>query len=149
MKLELIRTYYPHGTNGDLLLNGDKICSTIELPWKENKSQVSCIPEGSYELKKRYTPRFGKHFILMNVPDRSFILLHAANDALKEIKGCIAPVSFLTGEGKGIKARAALAKVVALVYPHLEKGNQVFLIVQSKQNEHSNQKDAEANSQLF
>ena len=35
MKLELFRTYYPEGTNGDLLLNGDKVCSTIELPWKK------------------------------------------------------------------------------------------------------------------
>jgi hypothetical protein len=132
MKLELIRTYYRNGTNGDLLLNGEKICSTIELPWKENKSQVSCIPEGSYELRKRYTPRFGKHFILMNVPNRSFILLHAANDALKEIKGCIAPVSFLTGDGKGLQARAALEKVVAVVYPVFEKGEKVFLEIRRK-----------------
>lgn len=132
MKLELIRTYYRTGTNGDLLLNGDKICSSIELPWKENKSQVSCIPEGKYELRKRYTPRFGKHFILTNVPNRSFILLHAANDALKEIKGCIAPVSFLTGEGKGLRARAALAKLVALVYPAFEKEEKVFLEIVRK-----------------
>jgi len=132
MKLELIRTYYRNGTNGDLLLNGEKICSTIELPWKENKSQVSCIPEGSYELRKRYTPRFGKHFILTNVPNRSFILLHAANDALKEIKGCIAPVSFLTGDGKGLQARAALEKVVAFVYPVFEKGEKVFLEIRGK-----------------
>ncbi|HKB43232.1 MAG TPA: DUF5675 family protein [Chitinophagaceae bacterium] len=141
MELELIRTYYPNGTNGDLLLNGDKICSTIELPWKENKPQVSCIPEGKYELKKRYTPRFGNHFILMNVPNRSFILLHAANDALKEMRGCIAPDSFLTGEGKGTQARAALAKVVKAVNPELEKGNQVFLTIQSKKNGYSNQKN--------
>ena len=52
MKLGLIRTYYPEGTNGDLLLNGDKVCSTIELPWKKNAPKVSCIPEGEYELKK-------------------------------------------------------------------------------------------------
>jgi hypothetical protein len=68
----------------------------------------------------------------MNVPNRSYILLHAANDALKEIKGCIAPVSLLTGEGKGILARLALSKVVAIVYPVLEKGKQVFLTIQSK-----------------
>ena len=132
MKLELIRKYFSKGTNGDLLLNGEKICSTIELPWKQNKPQVSCIPEGEYELRKRYTSRFGRHFILMNVPNRSYILLHAANDALKEIKGCIAPVSLLTGEGKGILARLALSKVVAIVYPVLEKGKQVFLTIQSK-----------------
>jgi hypothetical protein len=68
----------------------------------------------------------------MNVPGRSYILLHAANDALKEIKGCIAPVSLLTGEGEGLLARLALAKIVRAVYPELEKGNKVFLTIQSK-----------------
>ena len=131
MKLELIRTYFPNGTNGDLLLDGEKICSTIELPWKANRPKVSCIPEGRYELRKRYTPRFGRHFILMNVPHRSCILLHAANDALKDLKGCIAPVSLLTGEGKGVRARVALAKIVAITFPELDKGNQIFLTIQS------------------
>jgi hypothetical protein len=131
MKLELIRTYYPNGTNGVLLLNGEKVCSTIELPWKENRSQVSCIPAGKYELQKRYTQRFGKHFILLHVPNRSYILLHAANDAMKEIKGCIAPVSFLTGEGKGTQSRLALGKLVSLIYPELEKGKPVFLTIKS------------------
>src|SRR5260370_40054480 len=117
MKLELIRMYFPNGTNGDILLDGEKICSTIELPWKENRPQVSCIPEGRYELRKRYTSRFGWHFILMKVPGRSSILLHAANDALKEIRGCIAPVSLLTGEGKGVQARVALDTIVAIEFP--------------------------------
>lgn len=149
MKLELIRTYYPKGTNGELLLNGEKVCSTIELPWKENKPQVSCIPEGNYELRKRYTPRFGHHFILMNVPNRSFILLHAANDALKEMKGCIAPVSFLTGEGKGTYARAALAHVVKAVYPELAKGKQVFLIIQSRSNEDRSKTNAQKDTEVL
>ena len=130
MKLELIRTYYPKGTNGEFFLDGKKLCATIELPWKNNQPQVSCIPEGKYELRKRWTRRFGNHFILMNVPARSYILLHAANDALKEIKGCIAPVSFLTGEGKGKASRIALAKLVTLIYPELEKSKPVFLIIQ-------------------
>jgi Family of unknown function (DUF5675) len=98
MKPGLIKTYYPKGMNGALLLNEDKVCLTIELPWKNSQSRISCIPEGKYELKKRYTLRFGKHFILMNVSNRSYILLHAANSALKGIKGCIVPVSFITGE---------------------------------------------------
>ena len=132
MELELNREYLPKGTNGELLLNGDKLCSTIELPWKNNQRQVSCIPEGRYELKKRYTPRFGKHFILLNVPNRSYILLHAANDALKEIKGCIAPVTKVTGEGKGIFARAALAKLVSIMYPVFDKGESIFLNIQCK-----------------
>ena len=106
MKLELIRTYYPEGTNGEIFLNGNRVCSTIELPWKNNAPQVSCIPEGEYVLRKRYSPRFGQHYLLINVPGRSFILIHPANDALKELKGCIAPVSFLTGAGKGVKVES-------------------------------------------
>jgi len=149
MKPELNRTYYPKGTNGELFLNGKKVCSTIELPWKENKPQVSCIPEGNYELKKRYTARFGNHFILLNVPNRSFILLHAANDALKEMKGCIAPVSFLTVEGKGVQARAALAKVVSVVYPEPERGNQIFLTIQSKNNEYNRKKNGATNPEIL
>lgn len=132
MELKLMREYLPKGTNGELLLNGGRLCYTIELPWRNNERQVSCIPEGKYELKKRYTPRFGKHLILLQVPNRSYILLHAANDALKEIKGCIAPVTTLTGEGKGAQARLALAKVVQLVYPILDRGEPIFLTIQSK-----------------
>lgn len=133
MELKLIRDYFPRGTNGELLLHGERVCFTIELPWKNNERQVSCVPEGRYELKKRYTPKFGRHFILLAVPNRSYILIHAANDALKEIKGCIASVSSITGEGKGLQARLALAKLVSTVYPVLEKGEPVFLTIQRKQ----------------
>ena len=117
MELKIIRTYYPEATNGELLLNGERVCYTIELPWKNNQHQVSCIPEGEYKVKKRYTQRFGEHFILLNVPGRSGILIHAANDAVKEIKGCIASVTTLTGKGKGAQARLALRKLVSKLYP--------------------------------
>lgn len=131
MELELIRTYHPQGTNGELLLNGDKVCLTIELPWKENKPNVSCIPEGRYELKKRYSPRFGKHLIVMNVPGRSFILLHAANHAMKEMRGCIAPVTIVTGAGTGEQSRKALAIVVSKTEQAFEREQQVFLTIKA------------------
>ena len=149
MKLELIRTYFPEGTNGDILLNGEKLCSTIELPWRNNESRVSCIPEGEYELRKRCNLRLGKHFIVMNVPERSYILLHAANDALKELKGCIAPVSFLTGAGKGSQSRLALGKLVNTVYPVMESGEQVFLIIQSEQDENNYKKTDGRDAVIF
>ena len=149
MKLELIRTYYPTGTNGELLLNGDRICSAIELPWKNNEPQVSCIPEGTYELKKRYSKRFGNHFKLIDVPNRSYILIHPANDALKELKGCIAPVSFLTGAGKGIKSRQAFESISKEILPVLEKGNKIFLFIQSVNHEGDCNKDEKTNAQVF
>ena len=94
MELELIRTYYPTGTNGKILYQDRLMMYSIELPWKENLARVSCIPEGRYELVKRWSPKFDRHLQVMNVPQRETILIHPANDAMQELKGCIAPVSF-------------------------------------------------------
>ena len=111
MSLELIRTYFPQGTNGTLLFNGAAICSTIELPWKNNQPRISCIPEGTYRLVKRYSPHHKWHFELKDVPGRQLILVHPANDAMSELQGCIAPVSQLTGIGKGNFSRLAFKKI--------------------------------------
>ncbi len=129
MELELIRTYFPNGTNGEIFF---RLCSSIELPWLNNQNQISCVPEGKYELKKRYSPKFGWHLQLVNVAGRNLILLHPANDAEKELKGCIAPVSILTAEGKGAESRKAMGKITSLVFPELEKGNKVFITIKSK-----------------
>lgn len=137
MELQLVREYHPDGTNGELLLDGARVCYTIELPWKNNQRQVSCIPEGKYSLRRRYTPRFGWHLWVENVPGRDGILIHAANDALREIKGCIAPVTELTGHGKGIFARMALKKLITLVNPVLDQHQPLFLIVKQKQDENN------------
>lgn len=142
MKLELIRTYFPNGTNGTIFLNGKILCYSIELPWHNNLSRISCVPEGTYELVKRYSPTHKWHLHLNNVPNRQLILIHAANDAMKELKGCIAPVSILTGAGKGSQSRNALAKINAIVFPALDKKKsrepqstsgltQFFLIIKS------------------
>lgn len=131
MEPVLIRTYHTDGTNGTLYINGMQQCHCIELPWKDNQPRISCIPEGRYELKKRYSPKFGHHLLVTGVPDRSFILIHPANDAIKELKGCIAPVSVLTGPGIGTCSRAALEKIRTLIYAALEKGP-VFLTIQSE-----------------
>lgn len=135
MELELIRTYFPNGTNGEILL---QLCNSIELPWLDNQHQISCVPEGRYELKKRYSPKFGWHLQLMNVPGRDLILMHPANDAVKELEGCIAPVSFLIAEGKGSESRKALEKITSLIFPELEKGNKVFVTIKSVQHESTN-----------
>lgn len=135
MKLELIRTYFPNGTNGEILYQNKRVCSSIELPWFDNKKRVSCIPEGRYELTKRYSQRFGWHLLVNNVVNRDYILIHAYNDAVKESKGCIAPVSLCTGEGKGINARLSLKKLLVITYPELEKGNKVFITIKSKSHE--------------
>lgn len=136
MELELIRTYHVCGTNGALLLKGEQICATIELPWKNNEHRISCIPEGRYALKKRYSPKHGWHLEVMGVPNRQWILIHPANDAVTELEGCIAPVSSITGIAMGNRSRIAVNKLVARVFPVLEIGEPVFLTIKSMNHEH-------------
>ena len=132
MNPELIRTYYPQGTNGVLLHNGAVICSTIELPWKNNEPRISCIPEGKYGLVKRYSPHHQWHFELKDVPGRQLILIHPANDAIHELQGCIAPVTVVTGMGKGNFSRLAFKKITSLLFPVLESGSDIFLTIKNK-----------------
>jgi hypothetical protein len=135
MELELIRTYFPNGTNGELYYNGMRISFTIELPWLHNKPSISCIPEGRYELEKYFSVHLGNHLHLKAVANRSLIMIHAADDAQQELRGCIAPVSILTAEGKGSNSRVALKKLLDLTYPELEKGSKVYLTIKSNQHE--------------
>lgn len=123
----LKRKYYEDGINGQIFIDDKLICKTIELPWRENQRRISAIPEGRYELKKRVSQKFGNHLILIDVPNRSLILIHPANDALKELNGCIAPVTTITGIGKGSESRKAFLTVRGLVHGEFEKGNRVFL----------------------
>lgn len=127
MLLELSRTYYPNGTNSELRFEGKLVCFTIELPDLNNQRAKSCIPEGIYTLSKRYSKKFGWHLLVNDVPDRSLILFHPANNALKELKGCIAPVSRVIGAGVGSQSRKAFDKLKALVFPLLEE-NKTFQI---------------------
>lgn len=132
MKLELLRTYYPLGTNGELWYKDKLICYTIELPWKHNARSISCIPEGVYLLKKRVSKKFKNHLILDGVPGRDLILIHVANDAAKELQGCIAPVMTLHGVGKGWNSRIANQRVLDHVYPSLDLGREVLIDIKER-----------------
>lgn len=74
-------------------------CDTLELPWKDNKRNVSCVPSGDYKVVKRYSPKFGNHFHLTNVKNRSYILIHKGN-YYTDIRGCILVGSDLTDINK-------------------------------------------------
>ena len=130
MKLVLTRTYFPEGTNGKLECEGEFICYTIELPWKNNETKVSCIPEGKYFIRKRYSNRFKWHLEIENVDHRNLILFHPANNALRELQGCIAPVTKLSGPGLGLMSRKAFEKLKAKVYKAIENKESVELIVE-------------------
>jgi len=70
-------------------------------------------------------------FGIVDVPNRKFILFHPANNALKELQGCIAPVTKLSGPGLGLLSRKAFEKLKSIVYKALDNQESVTLIVQS------------------
>jgi len=131
MVLFLTRSYFPEGTNGKLECEGQFLCYTIELPWKNNEKQISCIPEGKYLLQKRFSKRYLWHLEVTNVANRSLILIHPANYALYELQGCIAPVSKLSGSGIGLQSRKAFKKMFAFIMKAIDKDESVTLVITS------------------
>ncbi|MFC4722236.1 DUF5675 family protein [Geojedonia litorea] len=144
MELVLERAYFKEGTNGTLFCSyglfnaplGRFLCHTIELPWKDNKRTVSCIPEGIYEIVPRFSTKFSHHLLVKGVPDRSLILIHPANDALKELEGCIAPVTYLSGLGTGTQSKTALQKLLSLVHQAQERHEPISLTIKSVNHEY-------------
>lgn len=63
-------------------------CYTLELPWKNNQFQVSCIPKGEYEVVPRTSAKFKNHFHILDVPNRTYILFHSGN-YYTQILGCV------------------------------------------------------------
>lgn len=62
---------------------------TIELPWLDNKPCVSCIPDGTYEYVREYSPNKGRIVVeLKGVQGRSEIQIHAGTKT-DHVKGCI------------------------------------------------------------
>lgn len=91
MRLTLVRDYEKDCTDGELFdPQGKHLCWTIELPWKDNKHQESCIPEGEYRYHKKFSQHLGWVLELEKVPERSLIYIHPGNTVL-DLKGCIAP----------------------------------------------------------
>ena len=59
---------------------GDFTCSTLELPWLDNQSDISCIPTGTYECVWTFMNDMNTyHYEIQNVPNRSGIFLHNGN----------------------------------------------------------------------
>ena len=77
---------------GKLFLNGEWLCDTLELPYRDNQRSISCIPAGLYKVRLRTAresaTRNYLHLLVEDVKDRSHILVHIGNFP-KDTKGCI------------------------------------------------------------
>lgn len=90
MKPELVisRIYQRDCTIGILNHKDGFRCHTLELPYLDNQSSISCIPQGTYECFKRVSGKNGNVFELRNVVGRSYIQCHSGNYT-SQIEGCI------------------------------------------------------------
>ena len=79
------------GQPGKLYIKGGYLfCHTVELDWKNNKINISCIPAGLYVCKMgiHHGTKEYPVYELQNVPNRSNIEIHIGN-FLEDTKGCI------------------------------------------------------------
>jgi Family of unknown function (DUF5675) len=130
MTIELQRWYRDGWTEGMILIKGVVVCRSIELGWANNERNKSCVPEGVYPMSIIQHPKHGECLRLDGVKGRSGILIHVANDAQKELRGCIAPVFSLTGNGKGQYSRLALNYIIENLRISDEKEH--FIDIKSK-----------------
>ena len=73
----------------------DFVCKTLELAWRNNESNKSCIPKGEYPCKWTRSNRLSKlkgedvyTYEVLSVPDRAGIRIHSANYFF-QLLGCI------------------------------------------------------------
>ena len=93
VNLLIIReTFSDVSTIGNLYLDGEWLCDTLELPYIDNQRSISCIPEGQYKVRLRTAresaTRDYLHLLVEDVPNRDYILFHIGNSA-KDTRGCV------------------------------------------------------------
>ena len=85
-------TFTEISTIGNLYLNGEWLCDTLELPYKDNQRSISSIPAGKYKVRLRTAresaTRDYLHLLVQDVPNRDYILVHIGNKS-SDSRGCV------------------------------------------------------------
>ena len=95
---------------------GEIMLHTLELPWKNNQRNVSCIPTGEYRgnyLHRSGSGRFNRVYHITGVSGRAGILIHAGN-VTSQIQGCILvgmEAGTLAGEPAVLSSAVAMEKL--------------------------------------
>ena len=84
---------------------GQLVFDSLELPWRDNQPDISCVPIGVYDASVIMSPHFHRLvYLLRGIPGRSDVEIHVANFAgdtskgwYSELRGCLA-----LGLGRGV-----------------------------------------------
>mgnify|MGYP003625151948 CR=1 len=93
INLLIIRdTFTDESTIGELFLNGERLCDTLENPWLDNQKNISCIPVGKYPVRLRLARESATknylHLLIQDVPNRNYVLFHRGNTNA-DTQGCV------------------------------------------------------------
>ena len=119
------------GTLGEIKVVADTTfsCSALELPWRDNTRNISCIPVGQYRASMVNSPRNGRVYELAEVPGRGHIQFHAGN-FLSDTEGCVLLGDWHTQHsGKKETEHKLLDSRKALSAFHEYMGGRDFLLV--------------------
>lgn len=126
------------GTTGILTTPFGFQCYTLELPWRNNQKNISCIPPGEYVTKFKTSPKYGKVYHVQDVPNRTFILIHSGNwagDVKKgyrtHVNGCILlglKKGLLDGQVAVLNSRLAVSRFVR----HMKNVDFILNIIEKK-----------------
>jgi hypothetical protein len=95
-----IKRWYQNDCVIGRLTYGDFQCFTLELPYKDNAKNISCIPPTTYIGRKHLSQKNGNVISIGNVIGRTGIQIHTGNYT-RQIAGCILvgdSVKFLDGD---------------------------------------------------
>jgi hypothetical protein len=116
-------------TIGDLLIDSQFYCFTLEDMWREKKiAKVTAIPYGKYEVVINFSNRFQKQMpLLLNVPGFDGIRIHNGVTA-EHTEGCIL-LGFTKGEDIIGNSKSAFNSFMPKLEYKLKRGKVFIEIV--------------------
>ena len=113
------------GTIGRLDCDGVQFF-TVERPWLNNAPNISCIPDGEYEMVRVDSPKFGENmWEIANVSGRTHILIHIANNPAN-VEGCIGLGKTIYPNGEGVGS----SRIAVEAFYEMTKGvEQEYIII--------------------
>ena len=88
LRLIRLEENFKFGTFGVWVVNSRMMCVTLEPADLENRKNVSSIPAQQYICERYSSEKYPNTFQIMNVPDRTKVLIHPGNTKY-HTEGCI------------------------------------------------------------
>ncbi len=132
MKITVNRTVFGKATTGDLLIDGEQFCYSLEDMDRKLESggtkvpRETCIPRGTYQVIVNFSQHFKRELpLLLDVPQFEGVRIHPGNTPA-DTEGCILVGSSVQGDTL-INSRTAFELLLARIRIALNHNERVEL----------------------